>query len=88
MKKDRDIIPPYPIYQPYQNVGPMYIPNMYTPMVTPSFMSMSCSGNNSDTNNLEQRLNNLEKRVSSLESMINSSNSISNSYNSTNYQML
>jgi hypothetical protein len=87
MKKDRDIIPPYPIYPPYQNVGPMFVPNMYTPYVSPSFMNTSCSSN-TDTSSIEQRLNNLEKRVSSLENMMNSSNSISNSYNSKNYQML
>lgn len=88
MKKDRDVVTPYPIYQPYQSINPMpYMPGMMPNMVTPSFMSSGCS-NNSDISSLEQRVSNLEKRVSTLENMMNTTNTINNNYNSTNYQML
>ena len=72
MKSDRNFIP-YPMYPPYQNMGPM-------PFGMPSMnVTTSCSENN----DLEKRLNELEKRISNLEKMINISN-----YNGSNYQML
>ncbi len=73
MKKDRNVAVPYPIYPPYQGIGPMPFFNY------PSYQNAGC--NSSD---IEQRINNLEKRISNIENMLNNSNN----YNSSNYQML
>lgn len=73
MKKDRNMGVPYPIYPPYQGIGPM-------PFGSYQMTQMSCS----DNSDLEQRINNLEKRVQNIENMLNSNNT----YNSSNYQML
>lgn len=73
MKTDRNFVP-YPVYPPYQGMGPLPfgMPNMN--------VTTSCSSDN----NLEQRISNLEKRVNNLENMINQNSN----YNGSNYQML
>lgn len=74
MKEERNFAP-YPIYPPYQGMGPM-------PFGMPN-MPITCSS--SDNNNIEQRISNLEQRVNKLENVIGGTN---NNYNSSNYQML
>ena len=100
MKKDRNCgATPYPVYQPYPQMGgfmPLpYPPNMGMPMTQYMDTQTNTSMNMSNTieqqlNTMEQRINMLDKRITTLENMFNSSNNslYSNNYNSSNYQML
>lgn len=72
MKKDRNYMPPYPVY-------PMPGYGMNPNMINPNMMSP-------DINNLEQRINILEKKVAALES--NNPVSYSNKYTDSNFHMM
>lgn len=100
MKKDRNCgMNPYPVYQPYPQVGPMMppgmmAPNMMPPVMAPGNVQMqpqySISQDNVSSNTIEQQMaqmqrqiNNLDARVSKLESSINTIGN--SSFNSNQY---
>lgn len=100
MKKDRNCgMNPYPVYQPYPQVGPMMNPSMMAPNMIPPVMApgnvqmspqYSISQDNVSSNTIEQQMaqmqrqiNNLDARVSKLESSINTIGS--SSFNSNQY---
>lgn len=90
---------PYPVYQPYQQVGPMMNPGMMAPSMMPPVMApgniqmppqYSISQDSVSSNTIEQQMaqmqrqiNNLDARVSKLESSINTIGN--SSFNSNQY---
>lgn len=96
-REDRNCNMPYPIYPPYQGLGPMQMQGYQgmmpmqgyqgmMPMQPVPFTANSCSSNNLEqqVNNLSEQVNLLDKRVTALEG--NSFNN--NNYSSSNYQMM
>ena len=84
MRKDRNCMNPYPMYQQGMNMLPG-IPPM------PNMMGNQMMFDNnieSRLNNIESQISLLENRVSNLESMKNNNVSYNTEYNSSNYQMM
>lgn len=99
MKKDSLRNVPYPVYPPYQGMGPMMPGGMAGGpggmMPTMPYMSQgmsnqpgSCSANSNDVSSIKSEIENLKKRVSYLENNLLSNSNYSSNYNSSNYQVM
>lgn len=95
MKKDRNCgATPYPIYNNYQAMPTMPIPNMMGPMPNTMMAPMytqpisQMQSNTSDYTNLENQINMLDRRVTKLETMINSTSTYNNNFNDSNYHVM
>lgn len=102
MKKDRNCgMNPYPVYQPYPQVGPgmaapgMMVPQMMPPMMAPGNVQMTpqYTVSNQDgvsSNTIEQQMTQMQRQINNLDSRLSklesSLNTISNtSFNSAQY---
>lgn len=101
MKKDRNCgMNPYPVYQPYPQMGPgmmapgMVAPNMMSPMMAPGNVQMQpqyiTSQDGVSSNTMEQQMTQIQRQINNLDARVSklesSLNTINNSsFNSTQY---
>lgn len=101
MKKDRNCgMNPYPVYQPYPQVGPMMnpgmmAPNMMPPIMAPGNVQMTpqytmTSQDSVSSNTIEQQMAQMQRQINNLDARVSklesSINTIGNtSFNSNQY---